>query len=135
MRRSTFRVSTLMLVVALAGLNAASAVRTLRAYPLPALPVPVFVGNGRGGIGYGSDGSVSHYAGNAETGYRLVHVEWPTPRPTLLEIWTPLIASVAFSLVVVGGVIRASRRGGARVVGGDAPDLTEGRRTSFVERS
>jgi hypothetical protein len=96
-----FTLRWMMVAVAIVGLNLAAAISTSRCYPRPRPPSPVMVGNGRGYVSYMSEGQVEYGVGNAETGYRRTRVELLRPRPTLLRIWSPVIASVVASILVL----------------------------------
>jgi hypothetical protein len=100
--RVRFTVRRMMVLVALISLNLAAAISTSRFYPRPRPPVPVTIGNGRGYVSYRVDGLVEYGVGNAETGYRRTRVMLPTRRPTLLRIWSPVVAGVGLSLLTLG---------------------------------
>ncbi len=94
-------IRTLMVAVAVVALNLVAALATASYYPRPRPPLPLGFGNGRGLTSYHVDRSVWYSRGNAETGYQLARVERPPTRPGLLRIWSPVIASVAVSLLVM----------------------------------
>ena len=95
-----------MIAVALIGLNLAAVVSTSAFYPRPRPPARVKIANGRGYVSYLVEGQVEYGRGNAETGYRRTRVELLTPRPTLLRIWSPVIASAGASILVLGVAAR-----------------------------
>ena len=113
--RVRFTVQRMMVAVALVGLNLAAAVSTSGFYPRPRPPSPVLVG-GRGGyVSTMTEGRVEYGVGDLETGYRRTRVELLRPRPTLLRIWSPVIAGAAASILVLAVATRpwawASDRG------------------------
>ncbi|MBX6314881.1 MAG: hypothetical protein IRY99_18485 [Isosphaeraceae bacterium] len=100
-----FTVRQMMIMVALVGLNLAGAIATSKYYPRPPY-LSVGYGNGRGFIYYKADGTILQGSGNAETGYRLTRVIRRPPRPSLLQIWSPVLASVAITLGVLVVAVR-----------------------------
>src|SRR4051812_3687612 len=108
--RGRFSVRWLMVSVALSGLNLAALASTSRFYPRPRPPLRIMIGNGLGYISYLVEGQVEYGQGNAETGYRRTRVEPLTPRPTLLRIWSPVIASAGASILTLGVATRRRAR-------------------------
>ena len=102
--RFRFTVRRMMVLVALISLNLAAVNSTSRFYPRPK-PKPwarVMYGNGRGYVSYLVEGQIEYGVGNAETGYRRTRVELLPRRPTLLRIWSPVVASGGGSLLALG---------------------------------
>jgi hypothetical protein len=100
--RFRFTVRRLMVLVALISLNLAAINSTSRFYPRPKPQTRVMYGNGRGYVSYLVEGQVEYGEGNAETGYRRTRVELLPRRPTLLRIWSPVVASGGGSLLALG---------------------------------
>lgn len=91
-------VQRVMVLVALVALNLAAALATSKYYPRP--PQLSFgYGGGQGSIWYLSDGSVQLGSGNAE--FQLEHIVWRLLPPTLLQIWSPVIAAAAITILVL----------------------------------
>ncbi len=74
----------------------------MEVFPPPRLPCSRTIGGRGGTISYQSDGRIEYGEVNFETGVsRLVRVGRTWPRPTLLRIFLPVIASVAISLLAL----------------------------------
>jgi hypothetical protein len=101
MRRHHSGVTTrsLILAVALVALNLAGVVATSKFYPRREIQTGGH-GNGRGFENYKADSSIEIGSGNAETGYRLERVVRCLPPPSLLQVWSPVVACAAFTLLV-----------------------------------
>jgi hypothetical protein len=98
----------MMTAVALVGLNLAGAIATSKYYPRKQIR-PVTAANGRGYISYKTDGTIEIGTGNAEIGYRRTRVLWRPLPPSLLRVWSPVIASVTITfLVLIVAVWRTS---------------------------
>jgi hypothetical protein len=99
--RASFTIRSLTILVALVALNLAATIVTSRYYARkPPYAVSIY-GNGRGFQSEYSDGSRRYFVGSRKTGYRLTRIE-PTPAaaPTLVQIWSPVLASVSITLLV-----------------------------------
>jgi hypothetical protein len=92
-----------MIAVGLIGLNLAAAIATSKCYPRPTPYLPVGYGGGGWYIQYSAEGRVEEGEVNLETGYKRRTRVWRLPpRPTLLQIWFPVIAGVGISLLTLG---------------------------------
>jgi hypothetical protein len=106
-------IRSFLVATALVGVNLAGAIATSEYFHyFPRVP-PVGYGNGWGFVAYGSDGSISVYAGNAETGRQLTRVVRPLCAPPILQICSPAIAasSVTFLVITLLWAIPDSKRG------------------------
>ncbi|MFI5456064.1 MAG: hypothetical protein ACHRXM_11500 [Isosphaerales bacterium] len=91
----------MIIAIALFGLNLAGAIATWRCIPKEQTPQ---VGIGpRFGPSYDedADGNMRSDLGKLRTGERLVHVVKRRRPPTLVEIWSPVIASTSITLLVL----------------------------------
>jgi hypothetical protein len=89
-----------MIGVALVDLNLGAALATSKYYPRRTI-ASVRIWSGQRSVTIKPDGSTDYGAGNFETGYRRTLVVWRPLPPRLLQVWSPLIASVACTLLVV----------------------------------
>lgn len=116
--RVQFSVRMMALVVALVGLNLATAIATSRQYPRRPIH-PGMVANGRGYISYREDGTVEFGVGNAEAGWRRTHILRQPPPPNLLQTWSPVVAGAAatiLALAAASGRLRPRRAVAAALV-------------------
>jgi|GEM_PF-3852291 len=101
-----------MLGIVLIALNLTAAHAVSRYYPRstpPFTPLQVRYGNGRGLALYRPNGSILLMK-DVKIGYQLTHRVWPIPSPTTLQIWSPLIASLAISVLVLALMSRPRGR-------------------------
>jgi hypothetical protein len=103
MRRPSLRftVRSLLLALALIGLNMGGAIATSKYYFRERPHVVSGFGDGRGRVEHYSDGSERVYVGNAKYGYKLVSVERAPSSPQLLQVWSPVIGSASITLVAL----------------------------------
>jgi hypothetical protein len=100
-RKVVFTIRSLMIAVALLGLNLGGAIATWKRIPAPHQPSPLINGgpwDTRHGV---VNPKIRIDLGELETGERLVRVERRSPPPTLAEVWSPVVASVSITLLVL----------------------------------
>jgi hypothetical protein len=99
-----FTIRSIMIAVALIALNLGAAIATWNRYSLQQPPPkPTFWPRGfYTPVVPDADGNILIDLGKLATGHRLVGIiRLPQPWPTLIEIWSPVIASVSITLVVI----------------------------------
>jgi hypothetical protein len=116
--RARFRVRSLIIAVALVGLNLAGAMATSRYYPRrQPRPIGPIIGSNRGYTAHYSDSS-RVFVDDGRGGFRLLRIERHSPPPpSLLQIWSPVIASASITLLILiawRAIERAIRRLRAR---------------------
>jgi hypothetical protein len=117
--RVRLTVRSLIIAVALVGINLAAAIVTSNYYLRKQPHIVSAFGNGNRFVASFSDGSVRVGEGDLGTGkYRFTRIEPPPPPPpSLLQIWSPVIASVSITLLALiarRAIARAIRRLRAR---------------------
>jgi hypothetical protein len=125
-----FTIRSMMIAVALVGLNLAAAIATWNG--LPREQTHKISSGPRVWPPHDVDGPVSvrFDLGNLETGERLVRVV-RRRRPTLVEIWSPAIASVSITLIVLHTLWRQARPQRADPVIGLTASFARGDNTSI----
>jgi len=95
-----FTIRSMVIAVALVALNLAGAIATWRCYPEKQI---VQMTNDRGLRHYNedADGNMRFDLGKLRTGERLVGVVRRRRPPTLVQIWSPVIASASITLLVL----------------------------------
>lgn len=104
-----------MLGIVLVALNLAAVLAALKYYPRPTPPFPslkVRYHDGRGLALYPPNGSIVLIK-DVTIGYQPTHRVWPIPYPSTLQIWSPLITSLAISVLVLA--LTSSPRGALTV--------------------
>lgn len=111
--RVAFTVRGLGIAVALVGINLAGAIATSKFYPRPHfLPVIDGTGGGRRVVLYHGDGSVTAHYGDFEqspsVAGRRSEVIRPArpPGPSLMRIWSPVVASAMITLLTLAVAVR-----------------------------
>lgn len=134
MRRPRVRITVcgLMFAVALVGLNLAASIATSKHYPRKVyLPVIISNGDEHGRTMYYGDGSVIYYEGDPfdnkmpleDRPHVVVRPPRPPP-PSILRIWSPVIASGTVTLLaLVVAWRRATSKRGADPSGADGADV------------
>ena len=92
-----------MVAAALIALNLAAATETWRSYPRPPLYHLAFsYSNSNSFTSNQPDGSTEDGAEDLETGYRrTMHIKTQPPRPTIIQIWSPIIVSGSLTVLAL----------------------------------
>jgi hypothetical protein len=100
-RRLIFTTRLLIISVALVALNLAGVIGKSKYYPKPHFDEGVGWGDGRIMVQNGTNGDMYLSSGHFSTGFRLERVLRVPPPPTRLQTWSPVIASVSVTLLVL----------------------------------